>query len=142
MCKQILYNWCKSYQFIANCHTFKKFTDFKKFICNICRSFSHDGIERKRSSGKSGIQENLKTCIFTDVREAAYIHITVNSYFTNKEKNSDFSLQSRAEMNSLAVGHGRAGCGYTISVGKGVLQHRVCEDRISGHCAKRVSQTL
>jgi hypothetical protein len=67
-------------------------------------------MERKRSSGKSDIEENLKTLTFTDVREAAYMHMTVNSYFTNKEKNSDFSLQSRAEMNSLAVGHGRAGC--------------------------------
>ena len=87
-----------------------KFADVKKIICKICRSFSHDGIESKRSSRKSGIQENLKTYIFTEVREAAYMHLTVNSYFTNKEKNSDFSLQSQAEMNSLAVGHGRACC--------------------------------
>lgn len=68
--------------------------------------------------------------------------MTVNSYSTNKEKKSDFSLRSQAEMNSLAVDHGRAGCENTISAGKGVLQHRVCEDRISGHCGKRFSQTL
>ena len=66
------------------------------------------------------------------------MHMTVNSYFTNKEENSDFSLQSQAKMSSLAVGHGRAGCENAISAGKGVLQHRVCEDRISGHCAKWV----
>jgi len=68
--------------------------------------------------------------------------MAVNTYFTNKEKKSDFSLQSQAEMNSLAFNNGRAGCENTISAGKGVLQHRVCEDRISGHCAKRFSQTL
>lgn len=98
--------------------------------------------ERKRNSGKSGIQENLKTCTFTDVLEAAYMHMTVNPYFTNTEKNSDFPLQFQAEINSLAVGHGRADCENTISEGKGVLQHRVCEDRISGHCEKRFSQKL
>jgi hypothetical protein len=68
--------------------------------------------------------------------------MTVNSYFTNKEKNYDFFLQFQAEMNSRAVGHGSAGCENTISAGKGVLQHRVCEDRISGHCVKRFSQTI
>jgi hypothetical protein len=50
------------------------------------------------------------------------MHVTVNSYFTIKEKNSNFSLQSQAEMNE---GHGRAGCENAISAGKSVLHHRV-----------------
>jgi hypothetical protein len=64
------------------------------------------------------------------------MHMTVNPYLTNTEKNSEFSPQSQAEINSLAFGHGRACCEDASSTGKGVLHHRVCEDRFCGHCAK------
>jgi hypothetical protein len=61
--------------------------------------------------------------------------MTVN-YFLKRKKNSGFSLQSQAELNSLPVGHGSTCYENAFNTGKGVLRYRVCEDRVSGHCAK------